>query len=409
MNCQDFAAIIDEHRESQLRSAQRCALDEHLAACEECALAWRAQTALLAWSTPVPCASLLDDVLHAVRTSATPAALRRSRTSVVLAGALLAGGAALAAVTFVTVTNRATDRSTLARTLSQAGAPAPVQPVAGRGMAGDGAASVTRSPATAVDLVEAELSTVPVVRKAPPYPPEALNRGQSGSATLKFTVTAAGSVTDVVAVDSTDAIFEAPAIAAVSSWKYLPRIAAGRRVPVHDVHTVIRFELASSAAAPPPAARDVPTPDDGIRYADYLAFERGLEVAWERISADDLRGAELTLDELRATYALNPRQLGGVYDFYGYIYTLYGDYGRAIAAYETAIATYGSEPARYPEGRWLALANLYFARHQYDMALRTLLSFKERLRRAPGVTRTDEQAEAFIDRLRALGVTEATL
>ena len=55
--------------------------------------------------------------------------------------------------------------------------------------------------------------------------------------------------------------------------------------------------------------------------------------------------------------------------------------------------------------QWNSLANLYFARHQYDMALKTLLAYKQRSMSE----RIDTRASEMIERLRALGVTEQTL
>jgi hypothetical protein len=76
--------------------------------------------------------------------------------------------------------------------------------------------------------------------------------------------------------------------------------------------------------------------------------------------------------------------------------------------YETGIAAYARAGVR-SQGSWLPLANLYYARHQYDMALRTLLTYKERLRGTPAEGRPIPAVDEFIARLRALGVTEATL
>ena len=56
-------------------------------------------------------------------------------------------------------------------------------------------------------------------------------------------------------------------------------------------------------------------------------------------------------------------------------------------------------------GQWTSLASLYFARHQYDKALKTLLAYKERSPRG----RISAEATAMIEKLRALGVTEETL
>lgn len=134
--------------------------------------------------------------------------------------------------------------------------------------------------------------------------------------------------------------------------------------------------------------------------ADYMTIDRSIEVAWRRSSVDDFRGAELELDELRATYDLDDRQTNQVFGFYGYIYTQYGDYGRAIDAYEKAVA---AADIAWP-GQWTSLASLYFARHQYDMALKTLLRYRDK---ASG--RIGPDATAMIERLRALGVTEDTL
>jgi TonB family protein len=409
MNCTSIAALLNEHAQSQLTTAERCALDEHLAACEPCTLAWQAQTALLTLPIPAAPRSLLRGVLRAIDAEAVTAP-RRSRTPFVLGASLLAAGATFAAVTFVTLTERTSDRSPATSTAARPATPRESAASAGAAPISGVVATGTDGVATAVELVDADYLLI--VRTPPVYPPQALADGRTGSVTLQFTITETGAITDVAAVQSTDAAFEAAAILAVANWKYLPRILAGRRVPVRGVHTVIRFELAPdppAAATTPPPVRNVPAPDDAVRYADYVALEHGIEVVWERVATEDLRGAELVLDELRATYELDAYQQGSVYDFYGYIYTLYGDYGRAIAAYETAIAAYDTPAGPRPQGRWLALANLYFARHQYDMALQTLLAYRQRLAQVPSFPGRDSETDLFIDRLRALGVTEETL
>ena len=120
---------------------------------------------------------------------------------------------------------------------------------------------------------------------------------------------------------------------------------------------------------------------------------------------DDLRGAELALDELRATYQLTNFQLGEVWNMYAYLYTLEGNYDRAIDAYETAITAFARGGSS--QGRWVELANLYFARHQYDFALRTLLR-SQPVGSGPPLRWSPEAAE-LIAKLSALGVTEETL
>jgi tetratricopeptide (TPR) repeat protein len=177
------------------------------------------------------------------------------------------------------------------------------------------------------------------------------------------------------------------------------------------VQTIIRFALGPD---PLPNANADKTPADPTARANeelraearniaYLGVQRALTTAWERVSVEDLRGAELELDELRATFELDPRQQAGLFDFYAYIYTQYRDYGRAIAAYQSSIAINDTLPGGAGIQR-IALAGLYFARHQYDLALETVLPYKTKDGKAkyPG-------ADAMIEKLRALGVTEETL
>ena len=55
------------------------------------------------------------------------------------------------------------------------------------------------------------------------------------------------------------------------------------------------------------------------RCASTLAFSGDLEVALDRLAADDLRGAELQLDEMQAIYGAGRPDL---WSFYGYLYTV---------------------------------------------------------------------------------------
>jgi hypothetical protein len=62
-------------------------------------------------------------------------------------------------------------------------------------------------------------------------------------------------------------------------------------------------------------------------------------------------------------------------------------------------------------GPYVSLATLYFARHQYDMALKTLLRPQQVMGSAADgrPRRVSNEAAALIERLRALGVTEESL
>jgi tetratricopeptide (TPR) repeat protein len=182
----------------------------------------------------------------------------------------------------------------------------------------------------------------------------------------------------------------------------LPRLAAGKRVRSDGIHTIIRFVLTGDNNGPPPRPQE--EIDAAIR--EQRAYSAGLEVALDRLAADDLRGVELQLDEMQAVYGAERLDL---WNFYGYLYTVEGNYARAIDAYETAVAVAMRSP--FPtSGPYVRLANLYFARHQYDMALKTLLRPQQVMSgAAAGSWRVSDEATALIERLRALGVTEETL
>jgi TonB family protein len=294
MNCTDVAARLDLHSSARGGPAERADLDEHLAGCEDCAAAWRAETQLLALRIPPVPATLLERALLAARVahSAQP---RRARAPLVIAGLLLTG-AALAAMTIVSVT-----RSPLLETTSsdsEPSAPANEQPVVVGGVAGDSNASEPRGRTTSVELVETALSLAPIVRRPPDYPPRALEEGLEGHVQVRFAVTAAGTVENLTVVESSDAQFEAPAMSTVSAWRYLPRIVAGKRVRTDGIHTVIRFALGGDRR--PPSSKEQQTQQEALR--ELRRFSNGVEVAVDRLAADDLRGAELQLDEMQAMY-----------------------------------------------------------------------------------------------------------
>jgi protein TonB len=402
MNCTDIATIIDEHRDARLAPAERGAVDAHLLGCADCSAAWHAHAELLALTVPAAAPGMLDRVLAGVAERARPRP-RMHRFAVV--GVALVAGAALAAITVSRLPRRVAERAHRPPVATQA---APT----GASSASAGSATAVPAPRSdgnpRVDTSAIALTIVPVVRTPPVYPPDALKRGVEGSVNLKFDVTATGVVENARVVDSTDAAFDAAALGALMHWRYLPRIADGKRVASKDVQTIIRFQLDKPGNAPPLVPRPAPT-HDAYLTADPQTFMAAMEVALDRTGADDFRGAELELDELRARYQLSDFQEGNVWDVYAYLYLVQGNYDRAIEAYETGIAAYArsgvpSQPSS------LALASLYFARHQYEEALRTLLKLKESIARTPILARQPNPiVDGFVERLRALGVTEESL
>ena len=392
MSCNDVASVLDTHRVARLGPAERAKIDLHLAACGDCAAAWGAQSELVALRVPPMPATLLERALLASRLPQSAPA-RRARMPIVVGAALLAGAAA-AAVTR-SVLRKQTAPSVSSLPVEQTFTPgAPDATVDEPATQGDEARTAPQGDGvTSVELVEVALGVQPVVRKSPDYPPDALKAGNEGHVQLKFDVTAAGLVENISIIESSGAQFEDPAARALAQWRYLPRIEAGRRVGSQGIQTVIRFALNRDPAAV--VVRTV-RPDN-----DYVAFNEGLAVAMDRLAADDLRGVELQLDEMQALYGADRVNL---WNFYGYLYTVEGNYGRAIDAYERSVAI-ATQPPAPVSGPYVPLANLYFARHQYDLALKTLLRPN-----LPGGNRLmSPEANALLERLNALGVTEETL
>jgi len=395
MSCNDVASILVNQRRARLAPAERARVDEHLAACADCAAAWHADTELHTLLVPPVPATLLERALLASRLPQS-APVRRARASLVVGGLALAGVAA-AAVTIVSLTTP----SPSTPSASPAAAPPSIAQDAPSNtpiehVDADRSSDTDGQPIS-VEFVKMALSFQPIVRKAPDYPPDALKRGLEGDVQLKFDVTAAGTVENISVVRSSDALFEDPAIRALAGWRYLPRIAAGKRVGSEGIHTIIRFAMAKDDASAKPLSDEAAA----AAMREWTAFNASLEVAMDRLAANDLRGVELQLDEMQAIFGADRADL---WSFYGYLYTVQANYGRAIDAYEMSVAAYAREN-HVQSAPYVPLASLYFARHQYDMALKTLLRPN-----LPGGNRImSPEANALLEQLNALGVTEQTV
>lgn len=84
----------------------------------------------------------------------------------------------------------------------------------------------------------------PLVRVNPEYPRRAQERGIEGWVHVRFTITAAGTVKDLVVVDSEPkGVFDEAASKAVLRWRYNPRVENGVAVERPGEQTLIRFKL----------------------------------------------------------------------------------------------------------------------------------------------------------------------
>ena len=86
---------------------------------------------------------------------------------------------------------------------------------------------------------------LPIVKVAPIYPRRALERGITGTCVVRYTVTTAGTVKDVVVVEElcTDSIFYQPSQEAARRFKYKPRVIDGTPVEVVGVHNMFHYEI----------------------------------------------------------------------------------------------------------------------------------------------------------------------
>ena len=92
-------------------------------------------------------------------------------------------------------------------------------------------------------------SFIPLVRTAPAYPSEALAAQREGFVNLGFTIDIVGRTKDIVVVESSSPEFEAPAVAALMSWRYRPVLENDEPVERRGVRTIIRFQLAADVGS----------------------------------------------------------------------------------------------------------------------------------------------------------------
>ena len=86
-------------------------------------------------------------------------------------------------------------------------------------------------------------SAIPVLKFSPYYPKDALDKGLEGWVLVEFDVKKNGRVSGVSVVESSDSLFEKPAIRSAKKNLYLPAIKNGKYVKEKGVISRIRFEL----------------------------------------------------------------------------------------------------------------------------------------------------------------------
>ena len=299
MNCNEVAAILDTHRSARLAAAERAAVDMHLLECDDCAAAWHAQTELLALRVPPMPATLPERALLAARApqSAEP---RRARMPIVIGSVLLAG-AALAGVTIVSLTRAPSAPQRIAGGRRAAGARRRRRHELRERRSRLRARSATaRRPSSSSRRRSA---SSPLVRHPPSYPPEALAARRRGTRAAQVRRHGGGRRRErqrrrVERRALRGSGYRSGRAVALPAAHRGRQARGARRVSTRS----IRFALGKEP--PPDARRASKRSSEAAQEAarEFAAFSAGLEVALDRLAADDLRGAELQLDEMQAVY-----------------------------------------------------------------------------------------------------------
>ena len=90
----------------------------------------------------------------------------------------------------------------------------------------------------------ADRDVVPLVRIEPDYPARAAQRGIEGYVVVEFTITPAGTIKNARVIRAEPhGVFDSSALAAVSRWKYNPKIENGTAVARNGVRVKLNFQL----------------------------------------------------------------------------------------------------------------------------------------------------------------------
>ena len=85
---------------------------------------------------------------------------------------------------------------------------------------------------------------VPLVRIEPDYPVRAAQRGIEGYVVVEFTISPAGTIKNPRVIQAEpNGVFDSAALAAVSRWKYNPKIEGGTAVARTGVRVKLNFQL----------------------------------------------------------------------------------------------------------------------------------------------------------------------
>ena len=82
-----------------------------------------------------------------------------------------------------------------------------------------------------------------IIAVKPNYPTAASSRGLDGQVIVQFDVTAMGTVTNVVVIESSSRLFNRPAINAAKKFRFKPKVVDGVPQESHGVQRLFTFEM----------------------------------------------------------------------------------------------------------------------------------------------------------------------
>ena len=232
-------------------------------------------------------------------------------------------------------------------------------------------ASINAQNADVEDLFSSDGDILPIVKVSPVYPPAAVRRRQEGYVLVEFTVTETGFVADVLVVDAEPPeVFDSAALAAVSRYKYKPRVENGVAVASPGIRNRIIFALAQTSERQAIPALDTAE----ISAATY----EDLEQAQAFIDTGDLPGALEQLDGLTSRTAdLNDNEIAQLHNMRGFVFFSLDRIPEAVAEYTQVLEQGNSLPTGLRQTTLYTLAQLEFVEEEFESALMYVAAWAE--------------------------------
>ena len=217
----------------------------------------------------------------------------------------------------------------------------------------------------------------PVVKVAVVYPHKAAKDGVEGFVTVSFAVNQNGETADAQVLEANPpGVFESAALAAISRYKYKPRIVDGQPVAVLGVTARLDFKLNGGGATDIAPVQKTP--------AMSKAIYSGLTQAKSAIDASEFESAQTILDTLKAgSGQMNGNELAQVHSMAGFLAYSTGDFVSAVAEYEKVIAQGNAPPQGLRTTTLYTLAQLAFVNRDFNQSLQRIRQWME-LAETPG-------------------------